>query len=170
MPSPNSSSAPAWTWPSTTSPVRRARANSKPTGSLRGQHSTSTEESMRHDSFQKRFGIGLFAGILLVAGIDLFAQNDLDVMAHVPARAPRTAVLPEKRQAFRDYCTTGEGAKAVGKIKADFDRDYLRFPFPAEPLTYGDPEPELRTSDKADKWRAAQDVCGEVSGAAEAAA
>jgi hypothetical protein len=78
-------------------------------------------------------------------------------------------VLRDRRAAFRKYCTRGEGGKAFKKIKADFDRDYLRFPVPAEPLTYGDPEPKRRTSDKADRWRAAQDVCGQVSGVAEAA-
>ena len=88
---------------------------------------------------------------------------------YVPARAPRTTVLADRRTAFRTYCTTGEGARAFRKIKSDFDKDYLRFQFPAEPLTYGDPEPKLRTSDKADKWRAAQDLCGRVSGVAEAA-
>ena len=89
--------------------------------------------------------------------------------AYVPARAPRTTVLADRRAAFREYCTTGEGARAFRKIKSDFDKEYLRFQFPAEPLTYGDPEPKLRTSDKADKWRAAQDLCGRVSGVAEAA-
>ena len=109
------------------------------------------------------------AGFLLAGSTHSVAQSDAEVALHLPARAPRTAVLPDKRQAFREYCTKGDGAKAFGKIKADFDKDYLRFPFPAEPLTYGDPEPERRTSDKADKWRAAQDVCGQVSGVAEAA-
>jgi len=46
---------------------------------------------------------------------------------------------------------------------------YLSFPFPDEPLTYGDPDPKNRDSDKADKWRNVQDVCGRVSGVAEAA-
>jgi hypothetical protein len=111
----------------------------------------------------------LLAGFLLAGGSALFAQTDGDVAAHVPARAPRTTVVSGQLKAFREFCTTGEGAKACGKIRADFDKDYLSFPFPAEPLTYGDPEPERRTSDKADQWRAAQDVCGQVSGIAEAA-
>src|SRR4029077_13376777 len=70
---------------------------------------------------------------------------------------------------FRAYCTTGEGAKAFTKIKADFDKEFLKLPFPDEPVTYGDPEPKKRDSAKADKWRNAQDVCGRVSGVAEAA-
>ncbi len=79
-------------------------------------------------------------------------------------------VIAEKQQAFRTYCTSGEGAKAFAKIKADFDKDYLALPFPDEPLTYGDPEPKKRDSAKADKWRATQDTCGRVSGVAEAGA
>jgi hypothetical protein len=77
--------------------------------------------------------------------------------------------LPKRREAFREYCTAGAGARAFGRIRADFDRDYLRLAFPAEPLTYGDPEPSRRTSDRADRWRAAQDVCGQVAGVAQAA-
>jgi hypothetical protein len=106
---------------------------------------------------------------LLAGAMDFCAWADGDVAAHVPAQAPRTGVLMNQRQAFREYCTTGAGAKAFGRIKADFDRDYLSWPFPAEPLTYGDPEPERRSSDHADQWRLAQDVCGRVSGVAEAA-
>jgi hypothetical protein len=78
-------------------------------------------------------------------------------------------VIHDERAAFREYCTTGEGARAFGKIKADFDRDYLTFPFPSEPVTYGDPNAKPRTSNQTDFWRAAQDVCGQVSGVAEAA-
>ena len=90
-------------------------------------------------------------------------------VALVPTSAPRTSVLAGRADAFRAYCTTGEGTKAFAKIRADFDRDYLALPFPAEPVTYGDPSPSKRDSDKADKWRDVQDVCGLVSGVAEAA-
>ena len=89
--------------------------------------------------------------------------------AHVPAQAPRTMVLAGRHDAFREYCTTGAGAAAFARIKEDFDRDYLTLPFPDEPVTYGDPSPTKRTSDIADKWRDVQDVCGVVSGVAEAA-
>lgn len=78
-------------------------------------------------------------------------------------------VIEGRQRDFRAYCTTGAGAKAFAKIKADFDKDYLSFPFPDEPVTYGDPDPKNRDSDKADKWRNVQDVCGRVSGVAEAA-
>jgi hypothetical protein len=78
-------------------------------------------------------------------------------------------VLADRRADFRRYCTTGEGMRAFSKIKSDFDREYLHFAFPAEPLTYGDPEPRVRTSDGADQWREAQDTCGRISGVAEAA-
>jgi hypothetical protein len=90
--------------------------------------------------------------------------------ASIPERAPRTMVLAAKQSAFREYCTSGEGARAFAKIKSDFDKDYLALPFPAEPLTYGDPDPKKRDSAKADKWRATQDICGRVSGVAEAGA
>lgn len=89
--------------------------------------------------------------------------------AHVPAQAPRTMVLAGRHDAFRAYATTGAGAAAFARIKEDFDRDYLHLPFPDEPVTYGDPSPSKRTSDIADKWRDVQDICGVVSGVAEAA-
>src|SRR5262245_45397446 len=92
-----------------------------------------------------------------------------DVTARVPARAPRTAVLAGRQEAFRAYCTTGAGAKAFAKIKADFDHEFAGFAVPSEPLTYGDPDPKQRDSAKADRWRDVQDVCGRVAGVAEAA-
>ena len=78
-------------------------------------------------------------------------------------------IVEGRQKDFRNYCTTGEGAKPFAKIKADFDRNYLSFPFPEEPVTYGDPEPQARDSDKADKWRNVQNVCGRVSAVTEAA-
>ncbi len=89
--------------------------------------------------------------------------------AHVPSKPPRTMVLDGRQKEFRAYCISGDGARAFTRIKADFDREYLAFPFPDEPVTYGDPDPQTRDSDKADKWRNVQDVCGRVSGVAEAA-
>lgn len=112
---------------------------------------------------------GLGTGLVLTGAINSFAQPAGDVTAPVPTQPPRTTILASRAQEFRAYCTTGEGAKPFAKIKADFDREYLQLPFPAEPVTYGDPEPKKRDSDKADKWRQAQDVCGRVSGVAEAA-
>jgi len=80
-------------------------------------------------------------------------------------------VLAGQHDAFRAYCTTGAGAAAFAKLKADLDREYLALPFPAEPKTYGDPEPSKRTATQtANLWRAVQDTCGVVSGVAEAAA
>jgi hypothetical protein len=93
-----------------------------------------------------------------------------DAASVVPAAAPRTNVLAGHTDAFRAYCTTGEGAKAFAKLKSDLDAKYLAMPFPAEPVTYGDPAPAKRDSDKADKWRAVQDTCGVISAVAEAAA
>jgi len=93
-----------------------------------------------------------------------------DPASVVPAHAPRTMVLAGRHEAFRAYCTVGEGAAPFAKLKADLDRDWLAMPFPAEPVTYGDPSPSKRDSDKADKWRAVQDVCGRLSAVAEASA
>ena len=63
-------------------------------------------------------------------------------IAAVPAaQAPRTLILAGRADAFRAYCTSGEGAKAFGKIRDDFDRDFAHFVVPPEPLTYGDPSP-----------------------------
>jgi hypothetical protein len=90
--------------------------------------------------------------------------------AVVPAQAPRTLVAAGRREAFRAYVTSGPGAKAFQRIREDFDRDLLSAPFPEEPRTYGDPSPRRRTSERVDRWRAAQDVCGYVGGVTEAAA
>lgn len=89
--------------------------------------------------------------------------------AVVPARAPRTLVPAGRREEFRAYCTTGPGRESFARIKADLDRTYLDWPFPDEPVTYGDPEPRRRTSAMADLWRAQQDTCGQIAGIAEAA-
>jgi hypothetical protein len=93
-----------------------------------------------------------------------------DPAAHVPAAAPRTLVLAGRHDAFRAYCTTGDGAKAFARIRADLDREWLAWPFPAEPATYGDPSPSRRTAALADAWRAQQDTTGRLAGVAEAAA
>src|SRR5258705_1268048 len=91
----------------------------------------------------------LLTAICIVACVlSARAQDVTDVAAHVPERAPRTTVLAGRKDAFRVYCTTGEGSKAFAKIKSDFDADYANFPFPAEPKTYGDPDPKKRESDQ----------------------
>ncbi len=102
----------------------------------------------------------LFAAIAALA----FAET-----RHVPAQAPRTGVLAGRAEAFRAYVTAGEGAAAFARVKADLDARYLALPFPAEPVTYGDPSPSRRTSEVADKWRDVQDLAGLVAGVAEAA-
>lgn len=88
---------------------------------------------------------------------------------HVPNTAPRTSILAGNHADFRSYAISGEGAAAFAKLRADFDHHYLALPFPDEPRTYGDPSPSKRTSEIADKWRDVQDLCGLVSGIAEAA-
>lgn len=98
------------------------------------------------------------------------AGTQSSVFAHVPAKAPRTLVLAGRADAFRAYVMTGPGKVAFEKLRADFDAEFLAFPFPSEPKTYGDPEPKKRDSDKADKWRADQDTAGRISGIAEAGA
>jgi len=106
--------------------------------------------------------------ILLLPGFTrVLAAADPAVL--VPATAPRTLVPAAQREAFRAYCTTGDGAAAFARIRADLDRTYLTSPLPAEPVTYGDPSPSKRTSAMADIWRAQQDVTGRLSGIAEAA-
>ena len=104
---------------------------------------------------------------LLASALSAFAQSPASV---VPAHGPRTMVVAGQHDAFRAYCTTGAGAEAFALIKADLDRDYMDFPHPEEPVTYGDPNPSVRDTYKADKWREVQDVAGRISGIAEAAA
>lgn len=113
--------------------------------------------------------MNLRTGLLAVACV-YAAACAAEPAAIVPAAPPRTLVLTGQREAFRRFCTTGEGAKAFARIKADLDREYLQAPPPPEPLTYGDPSPSKRTSDKADLWRGQQDTTGRIAGIAEAAA
>ncbi|MCF3652038.1 heparinase II/III domain-containing protein [Synoicihabitans lomoniglobus] len=110
----------------------------------------------------------LLALVLLTAALPgaVCAANSAD---HVPAHGPRTMVLSGQREAFRAYCTTGAGAEAFARIKHDLDTVYMAFPHPAEPLTYGDPEPSKRDTYKTDRWRGVQDLAGNISGIAEAA-
>jgi hypothetical protein len=104
---------------------------------------------------------------LAVAGCSATVAEDST--AHIPEHGPRTMILAGQRDAFRAFCTTGEGAEAWAKIKHDLDTIYLDSPHPDEPVTYGDPNPSTRDSQKADKWRALQDLTGRISGLAEAA-
>lgn len=110
----------------------------------------------------------LVASLCILSVVKLLLAAD--PASVVPASAPRTNILAGRADVFRAYATTGEGAKAFALIKRDLDRDYLNYTVPAEPITYGDPSPSKRDSDKADKWRALQDICGRASGVAEAAA
>jgi hypothetical protein len=113
--------------------------------------------------------LGIALSLAMMECLTALAESVPDVATYVPARPPRTMVMEGRQKDFRAYCTSGAGATAFAKIRDDFDKEYLDFPFPAEPVTYGDPEPQNRDSDKADKWRNVQDVCGRVSGVAEAA-
>ena len=113
---------------------------------------------------------GQILRVIIVVALAPFLHAVEDPASIVPATAPRTLVLAGQRDAFRAYCTTGDGAQAFGKIRTDLDREYLSLPFPAEPVTYGNPSATNRTSDQADAWRAQQDTTGRISGIAEAAA
>ena len=119
---------------------------------------------MKHRVFSVLLTLILARGI---AGDAAVAATNPD--GHVPAQAPRTGVAAGRLEAFRAYCTTGEGAASFALIKRDLDERFMDEPFPEEPLTYGDPEPSVRDSLKADKWRALQDLTGRISGLAEAA-
>src|SRR5690242_9504989 len=84
--------------------------------------------------FEKRiFQATLRGGVLvwlLVAAWVARAVAAADPASVVPATAPRTWVLAGQREAFRAYCTTGEGAKAFAKIRTDLDRSFLGEPLP----------------------------------------
>ncbi|MEX0330318.1 MAG: DUF4962 domain-containing protein [Puniceicoccaceae bacterium] len=86
----------------------------------------------------------------------------------VPDEAPRTWILHGQQAAFAEF-SQGEGAAYFETIKADLDAYWMDWSFPDEPATYGDPEPSKRTSEMVDKWRAMQDLTGQVTGVAEAA-
>ncbi|KAF0095487.1 MAG: Heparinase II/III family protein [Puniceicoccaceae bacterium 5H] len=88
---------------------------------------------------------------------------------HVPADAPRTWVRAGQQDAFRAFIASPEGQRYYEDIKADFDANWLNYPFPEEPPTYGDPDPKKRTPEKVILWRQAQDVCNRVATVAEAA-
>ncbi|MEO7598732.1 MAG: heparinase II/III family protein [Opitutus sp.] len=110
------------------------------------------------------------ASIFCIALLPLeSARAAPDPATFVPPQSPRTTILNGHRDAFRRYCLVGAGAVDFARIRRDLDERYLALPFPAEPVTYGDPTPSKRTSDMADRWRAVQDTCGIVSGVAEAA-
>lgn len=89
--------------------------------------------------------------------------------AEAPEKAPRTFVLAGEREAFRDYCLTGPGRDFYAQLKKEFDEKWLKAEPPTEPQEYGDPDPKKRKGDMVNKWRAAQSVCNQLAGTAEAA-
>lgn len=97
----------------------------------------------------------IFLAVISVCSQSATAQN-------LPTEAPRTWILAGQEEAFREFCLNGAGSEHYTKIKSDFDALWLDAPFPEEPEKYGDPDPQKRTSAKADLWRAAQDTCGQV--------
>ncbi len=117
-----------------------------------------------------RFFLIALCAAFSVGGAAHAAPVGADPFAHVPAAAPRTLVLADRAEDFRAYVKSGPGRVAFEKLRADFDAEFLEMAFPAEPRTYGDPEPKTRDTAKADRWRADQDACGLISGVAEAGA
>ena len=92
-----------------------------------------------------------------------------DPFRHVPEAAPRTWVLSGQEEAFRAFSLDGPGKPYFTRLRSDFDRHWMDWPFPDEPETYGDPDPRKRTSAMVDQWRGMQDLTGRVTGVAEAA-
>lgn len=90
-------------------------------------------------------------------------------MADVPARGPRTWVPRGQLEPFRQFAREGDGRVYFDRLKADFDAHWRDFEVPAQPDTYGDPDPRKRTPDKVILWRQAQDVCNRIATVAEAA-
>jgi hypothetical protein len=101
----------------------------------------------------------------LACGMTVSIAGPLD---HIPEEAPRTWILSGQRDAFSSFSETG-GADYLKNIRLEFDEHWMDWPFPDEPETYGDPDPQKRTGAMVDKWRAMQDLTGQVTGVAEAA-
>jgi hypothetical protein len=87
----------------------------------------------------------------------------------IPSNAPRTFILADERDAFREFCLSGPAKEFYSQLKTEFDSNWMSVPPPAEPEEFGDPDPKKRKGDKVDKWRAAQGVCNQLAGTAEAA-
>jgi hypothetical protein len=87
----------------------------------------------------------------------------------VPDAAPRTWVPAGHETAFRAYAETPEGAHYFERIRHDYEAYWSDFSVPPQPETYGDPDPRKRTAEKVVLWRAAQDVCNQISTVAETA-
>lgn len=87
----------------------------------------------------------------------------------IPAEAPRTWILEGQLERFREFSRAGAGEAYFNRIREGFDEVWMNWPFPEEPQTFGDPDPDKRTSDMVDLWRGMQDLTGKVSGVAEAA-
>lgn len=111
----------------------------------------------------------LMQDCLRVLALGALVWVPLQAADSVPATAPRTFVLAGEREVFRDYNLTGPGKDFYAQLKAEFDAKWLHSNPPAEPQEFGDPDPKKRVGDKVDKWRAAQTVCNQLAGTAEAA-
>jgi hypothetical protein len=108
--------------------------------------------------------------VLFVLTISLSGQTGLsDSWAHVPESAPRTWVPAGEEDAFRHYSLQGEGRATFDRIREGFDAKWAGWTVPAEPESYGDPDPRKRTSEMVDLWRGMQDLTGRLTGVAEAA-
>ncbi len=125
-----------------------------------------------HPAMYKLNWLTSLLALCLGVSAQSFAQDSWtrpDQLPDIPKQAPRTWILPSQQSAFREYCTTGEGEAFFARIKQGFDEKYLKAPFPAEPESFGDSNPQARTSAKIDAWRDAQDTSNEVAGIASTA-
>lgn len=114
----------------------------------------------------------VLGALCLLAPSLLLGQADWtrpSTLPDIPKEPPRTWVLADQQQAFKEYCTVGEGSEFFTRIKQGFDEEYLGLPFPAEPESFGDSDPKARTSAKIDAWRKAQDTSNVVAGVASTA-
>ncbi|AHF90636.1 heparinase [Opitutaceae bacterium TAV5] len=83
--------------------------------------------------------------------------------------SPRLYVTAARRDAFKTWCATGEGAASFARLRAEFDAAWLSAPLPAEPQPYGTPFPANKDPRAVQAWRAAQRDASLLTGAGEAA-
>mgnify|MGYP006279901063 CR=1 FL=1 len=117
-------------------------------------------------SLQTQF---LHLGIALLVSSFPFFHTFAQPAEHVPAEAPRVWVPSGQKEAFVAFSRSGGGKAYYERLRADFDKHWLDWALPAEPSSYGDPDPEKRTSEMVDKWRAMQDLGGRIGTVAETA-
>ncbi|EIP98215.1 Heparinase II/III-like protein [Opitutaceae bacterium TAV1] len=111
----------------------------------------------------------LFLLFLLLFGESARSTPLASVSASVLPPSPRTFVTSAQRDAFRSWCTTGDGAASFAAMRAEFDATLLNLPLPPEPQPYGKPYPQAKTNEAVRAWRAAQIDASRITSTAEAA-